>query len=365
MTLTTAALCATLLLFNVACSRVGTGGPAPSSGPARHLVVATQDGHVRALALTDGRIGAATTDVDLGEGARFLARHPTLPIVYALGDASLFALAWDGAAGTLSLLGKGAVGGRGTHVTVHPSGTCALVASYGEHSVSTIPLGPDGKPGDVADTLGKSEAGPLRRAHQARVHAATGTVHVPCLGEDYVAVLHVSGDGRKLTLAGTASTPAGAGPRHMDYAPAAPYAYVLNEVASSITQLRVDPSSGALVPVTTVTTLPKGFNEATGRSSDIHVAPNGRHLFAVNREPLNDIVTFGIAEDGGLTEVARADTGGVHARTFAVDPTGSYLWLGNTKSKSVTTFLVRPNGALERLGAAWDAPAEVACVLAL
>jgi 6-phosphogluconolactonase len=328
------------------------------------VFVSTHDGRVRALPVTDGRIGDAVAVVELGEPARFLAFHPSLPVLYALGDSQLFAFTFDVSAGTLTPLGKGAVGGRGTHVTVHPTGRCALVASYGENSLTLLPLATDGKPEDAAQTLGQSETGGFRRAHQVCVHAPTGTVYVPCLGEDHVAVLRLAEDGRSRAFSGTARPPAGAGPRHMDCAPDAPHAYALNEVASSITHFWLDPVSGAMAPEASVTTLPIGFAEKTSRSSDLHVAPGGKFLYAVNREPLDDIVSFAIAADGRLREVARIATGGAHARTFAVDPTGSHVWLANTRSKDVTAFVARTDGSLARLGDAWSAASEPSCILA-
>lgn len=360
----TLALCAALLLATLGCFKVGAGGRSDAVQAATHVFVSTHDGQVRALAVTEGRIGAAVAEVQLGEPARFLAFHPTLPVLYALGETQLFAYTWDAPAATLTPLGKGAVGGRGTHVTVHPTGRCALVASYGENSVSLLPLAADGQPEDVAQTLGKRDDGGLRRAHQVHVHAPTGTVYVPCLGEDHVAVLRLAEDARALSFIGTAKTPAGAGPRHLDYGPAGTHAYALNEVASSITQFQVDIATGALLPEATVTTLPIGFAEKTSRSSDIHVAPSGKFLFAVNREPLDDIVSFAIAADGRLREVARIATGGAHARTFAVDPAGGHVWVANTKSKDVTTFVARSDGSLVRLGEAFAADAEPSCILA-
>ena len=360
----TLALWAALLLVSFGCSQVGAGGRSDGARPATHVFVSTHDGRVRALSLAEGRLGAAVAEVQVGEAARFLAFHPTLPVLYALGDTQLFAYTWDAPAATLTLLGNGAVGGRGTHVTVHPSGKCAIVASYGENSVNLLPLAADGEPEDFAQVLGKADDGGLRRAHQVHVHTPTGTVYVPCLGEDHIAVLRLAEDGRALSAIGTATTPAGAGPRHMDHGLAGAHAYALNEVASSITHFRVDVTTGALAPEASVTTLPIGFTEKTSRSSDIHVAPGGKFLYAINREPLDDIVSFAIAADGRLREVARIATGGAHARTFAVDQAGGHVWVGNTRSKDVTAFVARSDGSLVRLGDAWPAEAEVSCVLA-
>lgn len=338
----------------------------PSAGPptAQRLFVATLDGTVHALPLEAGIPSGPAVKIELDDRLRFLALHPERSVVYALGDARLHALAWDSSAGTWTLLGAAEVGVRGTHVEVDPTGRCAIVASYGEHAVTLLSLTDEGLPEEPTVTLGGGDEDTFRNAHQVRVHPMTRAVHVPCLGSDHVATLSLDAAAGQMALVGTAPTPAGAGPRHMDYHPTLPLAFALNELESSVTTFAVDPEDGALTARGTVTTLPAGHGEGASRSSDVHVSPDGAFLFAVNREPLNDIVTFAIERDGGLRALGRVSTGGDHARTFAVDPSGERLWVANTRSRELTTFRIGDDGLLQQEPGTWTADAEIYCVLA-
>lgn len=347
-----------------ACSSGESASAQPAETPeARHLFVATSDGALQVLGIRDGAPGDVVARVDLGDPLGFLAFHPTAPIVYALGKERLHALGWDPGSGSLAPLGDLELGLHGTHVALDPSGRFAIIACYGGDSVQLVALDRGGVPDEVVQTLGGKDVATFRRAHQVRVHPATGAVHVPCLGSDHVATLALDVRARKLELVGTAATPAGAGPRHLDYHPTLPRAYALNEKASSITTFAVDGETGALTALDTVSNRPEGRAEGS-RSSDIHVAPSGRFLYAVNREPLNEVVSFAVADDGSLTLLGRVSTGGDHARTFALAPDGARAWVANTKSQELTSFEVAEDGALVRLPGEWRAEALIYCVLA-
>jgi 6-phosphogluconolactonase (cycloisomerase 2 family) len=336
---------------------------APPPARAQQLFLATADGTARVLDLEHGSPAAVAARLETGEELAFLALHPALPVVYALGRERLHALAWDASRRSLTPLGALALGVRGTHLALDAAGRFAIVASYGDNAVVLVALDDRGVPGEVAQTLGGARDATFTKAHQVRVHPGTGAVHVPCLGSDHVATLALDARAGRLVLLSTARTPDGAGPRHLAYHPTLPRAYVLNERASSVTAFAVDAASGALSALETTSTRPPGSDEGS-RSSDVHVAPDGRFLFAVNREPLNDIVTFAIAADGTLAPRARASTGGDHARTFAVDPAGEHLWIANTRSQELTSFRIGRDGALTRLPGAWPVDALLNCVLA-
>ena len=67
----------------------------------------------------------------------------------------------------------------------------------------------------------------------------------------------------------------GSGPRHFAFHPAGRYAYVINELGSTVTALRYDPGRGTLAALQTVSTLPARFD---GRNStaEVQVHPSGR-----------------------------------------------------------------------------------------
>ena len=54
----------------------------------------------------------------------------------------------------------------------------------------------------------------------------------------------------------------GAGPRHMVFRPDGRFAYVVNELSSTVTAFRYDASAGVLHEVQTASTLPEHFDGA-------------------------------------------------------------------------------------------------------
>src|SRR5438034_727788 len=52
---------------------------------------------------------------------------------------------------------------------------------------------------------------------------------------------------------------AGAAPRHVDFHPTQPYAYVINELDSTIATYELDPDKGAFKALQVVTTMPSSY----------------------------------------------------------------------------------------------------------
>ncbi|QDV05789.1 6-phosphogluconolactonase [Planctomycetes bacterium Poly30] len=335
--------------------------PAP---PASHLFVSCGDGSLHSVALVNGLPGDSVVSLDLGEPLRFLATHPSLPIVYALGSEHLMAVRWNQASATFETLGKALVGISGTHVALDPSARWALVASYGEGAVSCLPISAEGLPQAAVGRMGGSEDKRLTRAHQVCWHPGGELAYVPALGADQVAILSVDPKSGALTWAGAAAVAAGSGPRHMALHPSQPWAFVLGEHSSTITSFTLQEEGKRWSRRGQTSNLSEGFTESGSRSSDIHISADGGFLFAVNREPANDLTAYAIGEDGALREVSRRSTGGIHARTFALDPQGERVWIANTRSKNVVTLTLSKTGELGEAGGSWEAPAEISCVLA-
>jgi 6-phosphogluconolactonase len=129
----------------------------------------------------------------------------------------------------------------------------------------------------------------------------------------------------------------GAGPRHLAFHPKLPFAYVANELDSTIATLRMDAESGKLAVLDTRSTLPAGASGAN-YPADIHVAPSGRSVYVSNRGH-NSIAVFSIAEStGALSQTQVISTDGDWPRNFTLDPTGNWLLVGNQRSDSIVVF---------------------------
>jgi 6-phosphogluconolactonase len=138
------------------------------------------------------------------------------------------------------------------------------------------------------------------------------------------------------------ATAANAGPRHIAIHPGRPYAFVINELDSTMTAYRIE-TNGTLAPIETESLLPSGFNgQNTG--AHVEVSPDGRLLFGSNRGH-DSIVVYSIdASSGALTLVEHEATRGATPRDFDVDPAGQYLVVANQGSDNLAVFSIAASG---------------------
>src|SRR5207245_2274797 len=68
------------------------------------------------------------------------------------------------------------------------------------------------------------------------------------------------------------------GPRHYCFHPTLPVVYFSNEQGCSVTAYRLDPVTGTLTAMQTLTTLPEGFT-ARNTCSQIHLTTSGQFLY--------------------------------------------------------------------------------------
>lgn len=94
----------------------------------------------------------------------------------------------------------------------------------------------------------------------------------------------------------------------------------------------------------TVSALPEGTACDNG-CADLHLTPDGRFLYASNRGH-DTIATFRVGPDGALSSAGWVPCGGKTPRSFAIDPSGWYVLVGNQDSDSIEIFTVSENGSL-------------------
>lgn len=315
-------------------------------------------------ALSAPELAAATTSPS------FLAVHPRRTFLYAVNEVGKFngqdtgsvsAFALDPKSGSLTALNQEGSGGAGpAHLVVDRGGRTVLVANYGGGSVASLPIGPDGRLKPAASVIRHegSSVHPKRQtkpyAHSINVDAADRFAYAADLGADRIFVYRL--DGTKGTL-GPASPPSvalapGSGPRHFAIHPNGRYAYVINELALTVTAFARDAESGALTTLQTIGTLPEGqAADPAFSTAEVVVHPSGRFLFGSNRGH-DSLVVYAIDEASGrLTLVEHEPTQGRIPRGFGVDPTGQYLLAGNQRSDSVVVFRIdQKTGALTPTG---------------
>jgi 6-phosphogluconolactonase len=323
-------------------------------------------------------------EVALAAGAAnptWVAPHPSGRVLFAVnaiadfggqrsGAVSAFAL--DRRTGDLALLNQQPSGGAGPcHLCVDAAGRHVLVANYGGGSVASLPVGEDGRlrpPTSVIQHAGSSvdpkrQEGP--HAHSINLDAANHFAFAADLGLDQVLVYRF--DREKGTLAPHdppfARVKPGAGPRHFAFRPDGRFAYVINELDSTVTAFGYDagvPSGpGRLEEIQVVSTLPAGW-EGENYPAEVQVHPSGRFLYGSNRGH-DSIAVFAIdAASGRLTPAGHTPSGGKWPRNFGMDPSGAWMLVGNQNSDNILLFRIDPErGALTHTGQTLESPAPI------
>lgn len=283
------------------------------------------------------------------------------------GAVSAFAI--DQKTGDLKFLNKQpSLGGAPCFITVSENEKFVLVANYVGGNVSVFPVQTGGKLGAAVDSAQHSGSGANKErqeaahAHSIMLDKNNGFAFANDLGIDKVMIYRFDVKTGKLKPNQTQAfykTKAGAGPRHFAFHRNGKFAFVINELDTTISSLAYDARQGTLKEIQTVPTLPAGFSGAN-TCADIHVSPNGKFLYGSNRGH-DSIVSYRIDEKTGKLEyVEHVSTGGKTPRNFAIDPTGRFLLAANQNSDSIVVFRIdEKSGKLVLTGNVAQVPTPV------
>jgi 6-phosphogluconolactonase len=286
----------------------------------------------------------------------FLAIHPDQQHLYAANEVGewkgapggyVTSFRIDAASGKLTELNQqSTVGGGPCHVTVDQTGKALLAANYGGGSTVSFPLAPDGSIGAHAAFFQHvgSSVNPGRQkephAHSINTSPDNRFAFVADLGTDNIVRYGLNpAEGRLIAAEGGAlKLPAGSGPRHLSFSPDGRFAYVINELLSTVGVLAYSPATGGLTLQQTISTLPPDFH-GNSTTAEVRVHPNGHFVYGSNRGH-DSLTVFRVEADGHLTRVENIPTGGKTPRNFNLDPTGRWLWAANQDSDSIFIFAV-------------------------
>ena len=288
----------------------------------------------------------------------FLAIHPRGTHLYAAGEIGDFqggkggaisAFAMEPATGKLTLLNqRSSVGSGPCHVSVDPTGKLVMAANYGGGSVVALRINADGSLAELAESgfvqhtgssvnKGRQEA---PHAHSINPDRAGRFAFAADLGLDKILIYQI--DAAAGTLKANdpafAATPAGGGPRHFAFHPTGRFAYVCNEMTSSVTAFSYDADKGALTEMHTISTLPEPVKGNS--TAEIQVHPSGRFVYCSNRGH-DSLAIFSVdPQSGKLTAAGHQKTGGKTPRNFGIDPTGQFILAANQSTNDVFVFKV-------------------------
>ncbi|HUQ93005.1 MAG TPA: lactonase family protein [Bryobacteraceae bacterium] len=298
----------------------------------------------------------------------FVALHPNGKHLYSVtetgpaGIVTSFNIHRD--SGKLTKLNSTPSKGTGPcHLNVDKTGHTLVVANYNSGSVAALPVNADGSLGESASFIQHkgSSADPRRQQgpHAHSVNISSDGRYVICadLGMDQVLVYKF--DAAKSTLTANdppfASVKPGSGPRHFTFHPNGKYAYVINEMLSTVTAFQWDASRGVLKELHTISTLPADF-KGNNSTAEVVAHSNGKFLYGSNRGH-NSLAVFSIGGDGRLKHLGNVSTQGEVPRNFAIEPGGKWLLAANQNTNNVVGFSIdatgmpKPTGQTLKVGA--------------
>lgn len=316
----------------------------------------------------DARTGALSAPVLVATATNpsYVAVHPNGRYAYAVNEVGDYMGQPTGAVtayrigdgGTLTAIGTvSSSGADPCYVSVDAAGRTVFVANYSGGSIASYRVGADGAL-SVASTITHDGSGPHANQKGPHAHwigesrARGGRVYVADLGIDQVRVYRVNAATSALTRDAVppGQLPPGSGPRHIAFHPSNRWAFVNNELASTVTVFRHDAATGALTPVQTLSTVPEGFT-GENNTAEIQASPDGRFVYVANRGH-NSIAQFAVnAATGRLTLIDVTPSLGDWPRDFKLDPTGGYLLVEHQKSDNIVVFRIdRATGRLTSTG---------------
>ena len=304
--------------------------------------------------------------VTLPANIQYVWPHPSRRTLYAVssnggpqvtGDTHRAnALTIDSATGALQLHGApAALPSRPIHCSVDAGGQYLLTAYNNPSNVTVHRLNGDGTIGAPVAQPATLDAGIY--AHQILATPANDAVLLVTRGndakpdkpEDPGAIKTFGFDSGVLTgLASVApGTGLGFGPRHLDFHPKEPWAFVSIERQNKLYVYKLDASTGlARTPLFVKDTLANPKPKVRQAAGAIHVHPSGKFVYLTNRASdlvdlngtkaftggENNVAVFAIDQASGEpTLIQNADGEAIELRTFGIEPSGRMLVAASIK----------------------------------
>lgn len=304
--------------------------------------------------LSDPELAAETPNpcwVTISPDKKFLYATASINSFKGENTGAVSAFAIDSQTGRLTLVDEKSSGGVDPcHASVDASGKVLFVANYGDGTVKSFLLAPNGTigaDGTFSQHIGHGpnadrQAGP--HAHFIATDPSNRFALACDLGLDKVVVYALNPNSGALELKSDFSRPTvppGSGSRHLAFSRDGRFVHVVNEMGCTVTTLAWDSETGTLTPIETVSALPSDLPlQKRYTAAEIVVHPSGKYVYVSLRGPDSVSVFKASAHTGKLTLVQNIPSGGKVPRGLGIDPTGHWLITGNQKSDNAVEYAI-------------------------
>ena len=293
---------------------------------------------------SDGTLAWQGTAVK-AESPSFISVHPTLPLVYAVGESTETVRAYRrrGEFGLEAVGEPWPAGEAACHVAVDPQGRFLVVACWGDGQVLLYELDDDG--GITARFPAAPSADPHDGGRPSRAHASLmltdGRIMTTDLGHDLLRVWNYA-PGSGLTSDHEVVLPKDSGPRHLAQHPDETV-YVVSEYSIEVFTVRTGSGTKRFGLVGQGPATAGGAQEGDS-AAEIALSPDGKHAYVGVRGSNRICVLEVDGELGQLRPRMDYPSGGDWPRHHLVRD--CWLHVAHERSHDVTTFRLDPECGL-------------------
>ena len=257
------------------------------------------------------------------------------------------------------------------HTAIDHTGQALITASYGSGKILSAKIAPDGHLSTPVSQIQLTGHGPNAsrqaspHAHGVAIAPDNRFVLINDLGTDRIMIYKLNAATAELTPNNPPyfETAPGSGPRHTAFHPSGKWAYSINELDSTITQMGWNAATGALTLASNTPTMPPGSDVTAGRAGEVVFDKTGRFLYACNRAAIDDIVVYSVGKAGQLTLIQHLNFGGKEARHYAISPDATYFILAEQFSDKVAILNRNPTTGTLKLSANEYPVQNPSCIL--
>jgi len=252
---------------------------------------------------------------------------------------------------SLTLLNSQSSQGRGNcHVQVSPKGDYLFAANYSSGHATALPLEADGRVAPASSVVRGEGSGPVEsrqkgpHAHQVMMDPEGKFLLVPDLGTDKVMNYILDAKSGELTPNPDQpwlSMEPGSGPRHLVFHPSGEFVFILSELNSTITACRFNSTTGVLSIINSASIVKDDFTGAK-QAAAIRIHPNGKYLYASNRDDVSSVAVLGIDEQGEINRLQVVDNVPYWPRDFNITPDGNHLLVAGGRANEIGLYIVDP-----------------------
>ncbi len=250
----------------------------------------------------------------------------------------------DATTGKLKHIGNGPLADSMANIAFDRTGRFLSSASYGGNKVAVNQVDAGGIIGATAEVIPTG-----LNAHAFQPSPDNRFVFATNLGSDQVLAFRFDANTGALTPdeAATVRTPEKSGPRHFIFHPNGKFVYLLHELNADLTVYSYDADNGIWHEEQRTTALPlepEGKPVAPQPSgkpwaADLHITPDGRFLYASERNS-STLTAYRVdAATGQLMTIDSVPTE-TQPRGFNIDPSGRYLAAVGEVSNGMTLYAI-------------------------